>query len=53
MLVGERPLESATWQRAIDSLGGGPLAALTRTMKKDEVIASIGNAAGLTRSSHP
>jgi acrylyl-CoA reductase (NADPH) len=48
MLVGERPLEPATWQGAIDSLGGGPLAALTRTMKKDGVIASIGNAAGLT-----
>ena len=30
----------------MDSLGGEPLAALTRTMDKDGVIASIGNAAG-------
>ena len=31
----------------MDSLGGAPLSALTRTMRKDGVIASIGNAAGL------
>jgi acrylyl-CoA reductase (NADPH) len=42
-----RPLEKAMWAAAIDSLGGEPLAALTRTMQKDGVIASIGNAAGL------
>ena len=42
-----RPLEKALWAAAIDSLGGEPLAALTRTMHKDGVIASIGNAAGL------
>jgi NADPH2:quinone reductase len=48
LVVGDRPLESATWQGAIDSLGGAPLSALTRTMQKDGVIASIGNAAGLT-----
>jgi acrylyl-CoA reductase (NADPH) len=42
-----RPLEKALWAAAIDSLGGEPLAALTRTMNKDGVIASIGNAAGL------
>ena len=48
MAVGDRPLEPATWQGAIDSLGGAPLAALTRTTKKDGLIASIGNAAGLT-----
>jgi len=47
LVVGDRPLESAVWQGAIDSLGGAPLAALTRTMLKDGVIASIGNAAGL------
>ena len=42
-----KPLEPAVWQGAIDSLGGAPLGALTRTVQKDGVIASIGNAAGL------
>lgn len=42
-----RPLETALWAGAVDSLGGAPLSALTRTMQKDGVIASIGNAAGL------
>ncbi len=42
-----KPLEPALWQGAVDSLGGAPLAALTRSMQKDGVIASIGNAAGL------
>jgi acrylyl-CoA reductase (NADPH) len=44
---GMKPLEPALWQGAVDSLGGAPLAALTRSMRKDGVIASIGNAAGL------
>jgi acrylyl-CoA reductase (NADPH) len=44
---GRRPLESALWQGAVDSLGGEPLAMLTRTMQRDGVIASIGNAAGV------
>lgn len=44
---GTRPLETAAWQGAVDSLGGQPLAALTRTVHKDGVIASIGNAAGI------
>lgn len=44
---GTKPLETAMWQGAVDSLGGAPLAALTRTVQKDGVIASIGNAAGL------
>ncbi len=44
---GTKPLEPALWQGAVDSLGGAPLAALTRSMRKDGVIASIGNAAGL------
>jgi acrylyl-CoA reductase (NADPH) len=44
---GKRPLESATWQGAVDSLGGAALAGLTRTMQKDGVIASIGNALGV------
>lgn len=46
LTVGTRPLEKAQWAGAVDSLGGEPLAALTRTMDKDGVIASIGNAAG-------
>jgi len=44
---GSKPLESAQWQGAVDSLGGAPLAALTRTMQREGVIASIGNAAGI------
>jgi putative YhdH/YhfP family quinone oxidoreductase len=47
LAIGDRPLERAEWQGAIDSLGGEPLSALTRTTRKDGVIASIGNAAGL------
>jgi acrylyl-CoA reductase (NADPH) len=49
--TGSRPLESAQWQGAIDSLGGEPLAGLIRTTQKDGVIASIGNAAGIVFSS--
>ena len=45
-----RPLESSLWAAAVDSLGGAPLAALTRTMHKEGVIASIGNAAGIELS---
>lgn len=44
--TGSRPMESAQWAAAIDSLGGEPLAGIIRTMGKDGVIASIGNAAG-------
>ena len=44
LVVGQRPLESATWQGAVDSLGGEALAGLTRTMQRDGVIASLGNA---------
>ena len=44
---GGKPLEAAAWQGAIDSLGGAPLADLARTMQKEGVIASIGNAAGI------
>ena len=47
---GDKPLEPALWQGAIDSLGGDPLSLLTRTVQKDGVIASIGNAAGLSFS---
>jgi acrylyl-CoA reductase (NADPH) len=45
--TGSRPMESAQWAAAVDSLGGAPLAGIIRTMGKDGVIASIGNAAGM------
>ncbi|HXD42273.1 MAG TPA: acryloyl-CoA reductase [Ramlibacter sp.] len=45
--AGTKPLEPALWQGAVDSLGGAPLGALTRSVQKYGVIASIGNAAGL------
>ncbi|HSW20902.1 MAG TPA: acryloyl-CoA reductase [Ramlibacter sp.] len=48
--TGTRPLESAQWAAAVDSLGGEPLAGLIRTTQKDGVIASIGNAAGIELS---
>jgi len=44
LAVGNKPLESALWQGAVDSLGGEALAGLTRTMQRDGVIASLGNA---------
>lgn len=44
--MGKRPLEKPLWSGAVDSLGGEPLAWLTRTMNQNGVIASIGNAAG-------
>jgi NADPH2:quinone reductase len=44
--MGRKPLEKTLWAGAVDSLGGEPLAWLTRTMKIGGVIASIGNAAG-------
>jgi acrylyl-CoA reductase (NADPH) len=47
LATGSRPLEKAQWAAAIDSLGGEPLAGLIRTMQRDGVIASIGNAAGI------
>lgn len=44
LVAGSKPLESAQWQGAVDSLGGDALAGLTRTMQRDGVIASLGNA---------
>jgi len=41
-----KPLDKATWQGAVDSLGGEMLAWMTSTMKFNGVIASIGLAAG-------
>jgi acrylyl-CoA reductase (NADPH) len=47
MESGGRPLESVRWAAALDSLGGKPLESLIRTVGKDGVIASFGNAAGI------
>src|SRR5260221_6455957 len=41
-----KPLDKATWQGAIDNLGGEILAWMASTMKFNGVIASIGLAAG-------
>jgi putative YhdH/YhfP family quinone oxidoreductase len=49
--AGSRPLESVRWAAALDSLGGKPLESLIRTVGKDGVIASFGNAAGIEFSS--
>ncbi|CAK0743855.1 putative quinone oxidoreductase YhfP [Gammaproteobacteria bacterium] len=43
---GERPLESACWAGAIDTVGGAVLAALMRTLMPNGNIASIGLAGG-------
>jgi acrylyl-CoA reductase (NADPH) len=44
--MGGRPLESARWAGAVDTVGGEPLGWLTRTAKKDGRIAVCGNAGG-------
>jgi NADPH2:quinone reductase len=44
---GTRPLEKALWAAAFDSVGGEQLAALTRSMQPQGVIASFGNAGGI------
>jgi len=41
-----RPLEDQLWAGALDSVGGAQLSWLTRSMQKDGVIASFGNAGG-------
>jgi acrylyl-CoA reductase (NADPH) len=41
-----RPLESLLWAGALDSVGGAQMSWLTRSMKKDGVIAAFGNAGG-------
>ena len=48
--LGKRPLEKAIWGGAIDSLGGEVLGWLTRTMKPNGSIASIGLVAGIDLS---
>jgi len=45
-LANIRPLDKATWQGAVDNLGGEVLAWMASTMKVNGVIASIGLAAG-------
>jgi acrylyl-CoA reductase (NADPH) len=41
-----RPLERPLWAGALDSVGGPQMSWLTRSMQKDGVIASFGNAGG-------
>lgn len=45
--MGSRPLEKAEWAGAVDSVGGGVLAWLTRTMQYRGVIAACGLAGGI------
>jgi putative YhdH/YhfP family quinone oxidoreductase len=49
--TGPKPLEEQRWAGAIDAVGGAPLDALLRTMKKRGVVCSFGNAAGETFTS--
>ena len=44
--MGTRPLEKTRWAGAVDNVGGGELAWLTRTMQPEGNIASIGLAGG-------
>jgi acrylyl-CoA reductase (NADPH) len=48
LTTGEKPLEEQLWAGAIDAVGGAPLGALLRSMKKGGVVCSFGNAAGET-----
>jgi putative YhdH/YhfP family quinone oxidoreductase len=41
-----RPLESPLWAGAVDSVGGAQMSLLARSMQKNGVIASFGNAGG-------
>ena len=49
--TGDKPLDAQRWAGAIDATGGKPLEDLLRTMKKNGVVCSFGNAAGETFSS--
>lgn len=44
---GGKALEKPQWAGALDAVGGGTLAWLTRTMQQDGAIASFGNAGGV------
>jgi len=46
-VMGARPLESAQWAAAVDTVGGEQLAWLTRTLRPWGSIASIGMAGGV------
>ncbi len=46
--AGPRPLEEQIWAGCIDTVGGAPLDAILRTMKKGGVVCAFGNAAGET-----
>lgn len=43
-----KPLESARWAGAVDTVGGDPLAALLPAMDRGATVAACGNAAGAT-----
>jgi putative YhdH/YhfP family quinone oxidoreductase len=43
---GGRPMETPLWAGALDSVGGAQMSWLVRSMQRDGVIASFGNAAG-------
>ncbi len=45
--MGRRPLEKSIWAGAFDTVGGEPLAWLTRCMQQGASIACAGNAAGI------
>ncbi|UCG73777.1 MAG: oxidoreductase [Chromatiales bacterium] len=47
MELGNKPLEKALWGGAVDNVGGDLLGWLTRTLRPDGNIASIGLAAGI------
>jgi alcohol dehydrogenase len=49
--AGTKPLEDQRWAGAVDAVGGAPLDALLRTMKKGGVVCCFGNAAGENFSS--
>lgn len=49
--VGDQPLQQQRWAGAIDAVGGAPLDALLRTMRKGGVVCCFGNAAGETFTS--
>lgn len=44
--AGDRTLEAETWAGAVDSVGGTQLEWIARRMRRDGVIASVGNAGG-------
>lgn len=47
LLMGNKPLESASWHAAFDSVGGETLAWLTRSMLQNGLIACYGNTGGV------